>query len=315
MSRGLLALLFLLAALPDALAGDAVSAIDACIRELDPALDVGYQRIAARCPDLAPSLAASSAAASLPAGWNQSGNQLSADGLAELRTLLTRGLTSAVPLHPLRLERVGPLLAQLARDGPAHGGWWTRFKSWLRGLFTPRPEPQADRGWLRWLFGEEGLSQGVLQGIVWAALAVVIALAGAIIVNELRVAGVLRPLRLRPASGSRVGAVTMANATSQDVERAAPLQQPRLLLELIAARLAEQERLPPARALTVQELARAARLPDAADRARLQALGAACERVRFSDREIPPQALAGALAQGRELLAALLASAPQSQRA
>jgi hypothetical protein len=65
----------------------------------------------------------------------------------------------------------------------------------------------------------------------------------------------------------------------------------------------------------VQELARAARLPDAADRARLQALGAACERVRFSDREIPPQALAGALAQGRELLAALLASAPQSQRA
>jgi hypothetical protein len=61
----------------------------------------------------------------------------------------------------------------------------------------------------------------------------------------------------------------------------------------------------------VQELVRAARLPDAADRVRLQALGAACERVRFSDREIPTAALAAALTQGRELLATLLPPAQQ----
>ncbi|TLY55636.1 MAG: DUF4129 domain-containing protein [Gammaproteobacteria bacterium] len=89
------------------------------------------------------------------------------------------------------------------------------------------------------------------------------------------------------------------------MEHASPFRQPTLLLELITARLGEQGRLPPARALTVRELTRAARLPGESDRERLSELAAACERVRFSGREPAPQALTAALARGRELLAAL----------
>ena len=310
MHRGLIALLLVLAAAPRAWAVDALGAIDACIRQLDAGLDVGYQRIAARCPDLGPALATSPWAVWLPPDWSRSGNELSAGGLAELRTLLARNLTGVAGERPLNVGHLGPLLAELGRGEPPRGGWWARFKDWLHGLFGPRPQP-TDPGWLRRLFGDVSLSQALREAIVWGALATLIGLAGAIVVNELRIAGLLRPLRQRSTGAREAGAAATGNLTLQDVDRAGVLQQPRLLLELIVTRLAEQERLPATRALTVRELVRAARLPDAADCVRLQALGAACERVRFSDREIPTAALAAALTQGRELLAALAPPAQQ----
>ena len=118
MSRWLLALLLAAAGLPGAQARDALGAIDACLRQLDRNLDVGYQHIAARCPDLAPSLAQSEWAAWLPRDWNRQESLLSADGLTELRTLLTgpppaaaavnarsgdqMGYRAAVKLRPMR---------------------------------------------------------------------------------------------------------------------------------------------------------------------------------------------------------------------
>lgn len=314
MGRWLLALFLLAVGAPSSMARDALTVIDDCVRQLDPSLDVGYQRIAARCPNLAPTLATSPWAAWLPRDWNQSSNELSADGLSELHTLLTRATSIAPVARPLRTDRIGALLATLAPKEPPRLGWWERFKSWLRGLLTPHPRP-TDPGWLRRLFGDVGVPQAVLTGIVWAALAMVIVLAGAIVANEARVAGLLGRMRGRSAYGSGAGAAATPSVASQDLEHASLSQQPRLLLELIAMRLGEQGRLPPARALTVSELVRAARVSDAADRARLQALGAACEWVRFSDREVPPRTLAEALARGRELLAALQAPVQQAQSA
>jgi hypothetical protein len=311
MARALLALLLLVAGSPGAAARDAVSAVDACIRQLDPGLDVGYQRVAARCPDLAAALAASPWAAQLPRDWTQNGNELSAAGLAELRTLIRREVGNTAAPPSLRLERVGPLIASLTRAEPPKLTWWARFKRWLREVLTPHPRAD-DPGWLRRLFGDLSLSGGVLEVVAWATLVLVVLLAAAIVVNELRLAGLLGLRRAPIPAGGRAAAAREA-AAAQELEQADAHQQPRLLLELIAAQLARQDRLPQARALTVHELARAARLPDAPDRARLEALGAACELVRYSDRELPAQALAAALAQGRELLAALQAPGPRVQ--
>ncbi|HJX21849.1 MAG TPA: DUF4129 domain-containing protein, partial [Steroidobacteraceae bacterium] len=111
------------------------------------------------------------------------------------------------------------------------------------------------------------------------------------------------------------GPARPAAPTLLELERASPSQQPQLLLELVTARLGEQERLPPARALTVHELTRAAQLPRESDRGHLEELAAVCERVRFSDRETPPHMLTAAVAHGRELLAALEAPPPLSQGA
>ena len=65
--------------------------------------------------------------------------------------------------------------------------------------------------------------------------------------------------------------------------------------------------MPPARALTVRELEREARLPEESGRARLAELVAVCERVRFSGEPVSAASLAAALHGGRVLLAALAA--------
>jgi len=207
-------------------------------------------------------------------------------------------------VRPPRVAQVAPLLASLDRTDERPRGWWARFKDWLREVLARR-EQASHQSWIgRWL-GRLSLSEAVLNTIVWAGLAVLVALAVAIVANELRVARLLGSGRRRSAAGSDSGALSSAAVTLQQVDEAGPCQQPRLLLELIVARLRAQERLPPAGALTVRELTRAARLADETDRGRLAALSAACERVRFAAREVPPALLAAAVARGRELLGSL----------
>jgi hypothetical protein len=313
MSRWLLALVLAAAGSPGATAHDALGAIDACLAQLDRGLDVGYQRIAARCPDLTPSLMQSQWAAWLPRDWNQPENLLSADGLSELRTLLTREPAAPADARAPRVARVAAVLATLTQPDRPRGGWWARFRQWLREALTPPPQ-RADPGWLRRMIADSGLSQAVLEGIVWGALLLVMVLAGAVVMNELRVAGVLTGWHATPP-GVRTAPRQAPGVTLQDLEHASPFRQPTLLLELITTRLGEQGRLPPARALTVHELTRAARLPEESDRERLRELAAACERVRFSGREPAPQTLAAALARGRELLGALEAPVRHAQGA
>jgi hypothetical protein len=313
MSRWLLALVLTAAGAPAATARDALTTVDACIARLDAALDVGFARVAERCPDLAPSLAASPWAAWLPPDWNKPGNELSAASLAELRALLTRQSSAAAGVRQLRVERVSAVLAGLAPGDRRSGSWWTRFKQWLREVLARRP-PTEDSGWLRRFFGNINMPQAVLRVITWAALAMVTALAAAIVVNELRIAGLLRGWRRRSGAAAHVGSAARAHLTLEQVAQASPAEQPRLLLELIVARLRDQDRLGPARALTLHELERAARLQEA-DRERLTALTAACERVCFAGREVSAPVLRAALSRGRELLAALEAPAPQPQEA
>src|SRR5256886_3980307 len=187
MSRWLLALVLAAAGLPGATARDALGAIDACLAQLDRGLDVGYQRIAARCPDLTPSLMQSQWAAWLPRDWNQPENLLSAEGLTELRTLLTREPASAPPGRAPRVARVAAVLATLQPDRP-RAGWWARLRQWLREALAPPPQ-RADPGWLRRMVADSGVSQAGLEGIGWGALVLVMLLAGGGVGGEVRGAG------------------------------------------------------------------------------------------------------------------------------
>ena len=310
MRRCLLALILTLAGGGAAEARDALGAISACLPQLDPGLDVGYERVAARCPDLPASLLSSPWAPWLPRDWNRAGNELTAGGLTELRTALTRLPRQRGPAP--RLEQLGAALATLTPAERPARTWWARLRDWLRELLTPAASRVEENWWER-LLGGLGLPRTAVEIITSGALALVVALAVTVIVNELRVAGVLGRRRARGPRPAPAGGRPPRPAL-QELERANPGEQPQLLLELIAARLAELDRLPPARALTVQELSRAARLAPP-ERERLAALGTASERVRFAERAPAPAVLAVALAQGRELLAALDATAPQPQAA
>jgi hypothetical protein len=306
MRRTLPALLLTLVAGAASAAGqDPIAAIDRCLAQLDP-LDKGYASIAARCPDLTPSLLASPWGVWLPRDWYQPRNQLSSNGLVDLRALLVREAARAPVTREPRTSTVRGVLAALAVPAaPAHPrGWWARFKSWLHELFTPAPQPQQD-GWLQRLLARLHVPPTLERWIVWSVMVLVVALGLAIVGNELRVAG-LFSARRHPGARARSGnAGPRDGVTLEELERASSSQQPRLLLELVASRLVAQSRLPPARALTVRELSGMARIEDAADRARLIELAATCERVRFSDAEVAPALLARAITQGRELLASL----------
>ena len=309
MARALPALLLAAALLPCAQARDALQAIDDCVARLDSELDVGYARVAARCPELTPALGESSFAAWLPADWKRPDNQRSAAGLSELRAQLAREsarVSAARP--PPRTERVAKVLAAVTHGAEAGSvSWWQRFKDWLRRILATRSQPDSG-GLRRWLAGIE-LSTTTTQLITWAALAVVVAFAAGIVINELRVAGVLRARTTRPRPGGGEFSRGGPAATLEQLESAAPERQPALLLELIAVRLAVLRRLPPARALTARELERVARLPEESARARLVELVTVCERVRFSDAPVSAASLVAAVRGGRALLGTLT-SAP-----
>jgi hypothetical protein len=198
--------------------------------------------------------------------------------------------------------RVGAVLAAVARSDDVGTGWWQRFKDLLRRIFTPQSRARND--WTRRLLAELNLSRGATELIAWGGFALVVALALAIVIGELRVAGLLGggASRMRgraPPSGAR------AAGSLEAIGRAAPEEQPALLLELIATRLIEQQRLPPARALTGRELGRRARLPQESGRGLLAELVAVCERVRFSGEHVGSAMLASAMHSGRRLLATL----------
>jgi hypothetical protein len=284
-------------------AHDVLAVIDECAARLDSTLDVGYGRIAERCPGLAPTLSKSPWAAWLPIDWKQPDNQLSSAGLGMLRTLIAReSVRHAQRRSTPRTTGVGAVLAAVSRSDDVSAGWWQRFKDLLRRIFTP--QPRAGNDWVRRLLAEVNLSGKAIELIGWSGLALVVALALAIVVGELRIAGFLgggasRVRRRVPPSGAR------AAGSLGEIERAAPEEQPALLLELIATRLIEQQRLPPARALTARELSRRARLPQESGRGQLAELVAVSEQVRFSGEHVGGAILASAIRSGRLLLVTL----------
>jgi hypothetical protein len=162
----------------------------------------------------------------------------------------------------------------------------------------------------RW-FASIDLSRNVAEIITWTALALIVALALMILLNELRIAGVLKGRE--PPTRGQASASAREQMSLEEIERAETSQRPGLLLNLIATRLAEEDRLPPARAFTARELTLRARLPDKIARQQLAELASVCERVRFSGASVPEQSVAAALRSGRGLLASLdaaVAAAP-----
>jgi hypothetical protein len=286
--------------------GGVLQAIDTCVLKLNPDVDIGYDRVAARCPALVRRVSESGVAAWLPRDWQRPGNDLSAGGLRELRQSLARELTAAggarEPVGAPSVERIHDVLASLARSDGERSGWWARTKAWLRSVFE-RGEPAAEEGWLARMVGERGFSQTVVELISYVALGLVAVLAVGIVVNELLVAGVFGRLRRRLAVLDDVPVATGRGAlTWDDVQKAPVLQRAGLLLELVVARLAEGLRVRSVRGLTVRELMRVAQLPDETDRERLLVLSRTAERMRFGGVEMSGAEVAAAVEDGRVLL-------------
>jgi hypothetical protein len=287
-------------------------AISSCTRKLNPDIDVGYQRIAARCPDLARRLQESGWSPWLPRDWKRAGNDLTAGGLRQLGDLLALQerdeAGSGAHISRPRTDHLPAVLAGLEGGGAAErNGWWARTKAWLREAFERNEEEDDD--WFARVVGKNGLPQAVVELASYAALALVVVLAGMVVVNELRVGGALGRLRrrfngLRPG-GRQVDAERVGDDGGLnwgEVQGAAPAQRPGLLLELITSRLTAEGRLPQSRGLTIRELTRAARLTGEGDWERLAELARVSELMRFSNDQASSEAVAAAVEGGRVLL-------------
>jgi|HubBroStandDraft_6_1064221.scaffolds.fasta_scaffold71452_2 hypothetical protein len=289
---------------PCASARDALQVIDECIARLDTSVDVGYALIAQRCPQLTPALVQSPYAAWLPRDWNRpDSQQLSAQGLSELRILLGRaGEVRPAPGALAATQHVAGILAAISRPESSQLSWWTRFRQWLRRIMSG----QADSGasWFARWWQSIDLSGESRDLITWTCLAVLVAVALGVVVNELRVA-VLLGLRPAARTAATGGAPARAQVTLGQIETVAPREQPALLLELIAAHLGARGLLPPARTLTARELVRRARLPAQAARSDLMQLVGVCERIRFADEDVEEGIRENALRGGRVLLMAI----------
>jgi hypothetical protein len=297
-------LLPLLLAIPAAQAGDPLQTLDDCLAHLDGTADVGYERVAARCPQLTPILSGSAVAAWLPPDWKQPGNALSSRSLGELRAVLQRELGTHQTRPAPDARQVAAVLAAVTESESVPRSWWARLKGWLHEALTPERRSGSDSWVQRWASGVS-LPRTVRRLVGWVALALVVGTAASVVLNELRVAGVLGPRNRRrrsPLAADRVGPGGI-----DSVDESA---RPSALLELIAARLTAEQRLPAARALTAGELWRRARLPDEESRKQLAELAGVCERVRFSGTPVAPMTLSAAVVCGRHVLAALDAAGP-----
>jgi len=289
------------AALEDAYAA-ARSAIDTCTPRLDPQVDVGYERIAARCPDLARALEQSGIAQWLPRGWKESRNNLSAGSLAELRAVVEREMATRVVARAPRVERLDDVLGSLGDKRMQGGGTWSRFKKWLRDLMERRDRPEGEN-WFEHMVSRVGISDALVEVITYVALGAMVVLACIVVFNELNAAGLLRR-RSRGGAGESEAEVPAGRAPPGmgEIEHAPLTERPRMLLELICARLTALRRLPPASALTVRELTRSVELQSALDQERLADLARTAERARYAESGVPAAALESAFEQGRELL-------------
>jgi hypothetical protein len=228
--------------------------------------------------------------------------------LREFRALVDRegGADELTPALAPDVRNLQPILAALAESRNENA--WSRFKSWLRSILERREQP-TDEGWFSRMVSHVGVSQSVIRLITYGALAAVVLLAGVIVVNEVRTAGLFPKRRSATRRRRELAAAGAAGASWRDIEQAQLRDRPRLLLELIVRRLSDRGFLPPAGALTVRELTRTVRLTEADDRSRLADLALASERVRYSAQGSAAVDLDEPIARGRELLDRLDGSA------
>ena len=285
----------------------ALSIIDACAARLDAQIDVGYARVVARCPELPAALHGSPWARWLPVAWTDADNNLSVQSLGALHSLVVSELALRVGTAAPEVARLRPILAQLAVTEERRG-WWVRLQSWLRRVLAGSGPGERDNTFAR-LFDRVSLSQALLELVSCVTVAMVVALAGFIVVNEWRAAGPRIPRTRRKSGCAAPHPEPPLPMSWRDIEGADAAERPRMLLVLLTTRLTAARRLPSCAALTVRELTRVAQLGDAEDRSRLVDVALAAERLRYSAPGAAPAGLAGVIERGRELLARLDAAA------
>lgn len=166
--------------------------------------------------------------------------------------------------------------------------WFERFRRWLRDLLSRQDSSGGDSWLSRWL-DEYSLSEAARTVLVYGLVILVVGIAVAVIVNEVRVARKGRRKKARNQTNSAVGVFGDALARSLDLDAAARSERPSILLQMLVAALVKSGRLQAERSLTHRELTLRARFDDAAQGESFRRVAQLAERVVYGGDETPAE--------------------------
>lgn len=166
--------------------------------------------------------------------------------------------------------------------------WLERFKRWLRDMFSNK-DAGEDTWLLDWL-ERHRLSETARNILFYGSVLLVVLLAVAVIVNEIRVA---RKNRLKrdpaKASGAAAGGDDSFTSRSLDLDGATRSDRPSILLQMLVAALVKSGRLKAERSLTHRELAARARFDDSSQRESFRRVAQLAERVVYGGDDAPAE--------------------------
>ena len=274
--------------------GSARHVLDECVRTLDGDV-IGLDDIEEVCPGIRVALE------ELQITDLVSDSQLSVMGLDQLE-----GMSALVERYQNEPERAAigvdtldPVLESLRKPPVAEQSlsWFERFRRWLREIFEKQPAQSGDDSWLsRWL-DEHPLPELVRWGLIYGSIALVVLLALAIIINEVRTATRGRRHKSEMQAAGALAPRGRTGPAALDVVG----DRPSALLRMLIATLVKTGRLNGAHSLTHRELAKRARFDDSTQRESFQKVAQLAEREVFSGQDIASDAASEVLDVGRNL--------------
>ncbi len=280
--------------------------LEACAARLEVERDIGVERVFAACPQVEGAFGADGVRPWLPIDWRTHGEELSADSLRALASLLRElGATPARDRPDPRL--LAQVLAESVVESGAGDGFWRRLLRWLRTVATASAADAQSRPFTDWL------RAGNRAEIFWTVTGYV-ALLLALVFAAWIVRGELRMLRFGRRAPAAAAAAPLLAALPADAEfdlAGAPLaERPALLLRRLTATLAVQPGLLRTDAWTVDELLASRPFADRERSAQLELLARVAEAVRYAPRVPDEATLRAATLAGESLCGLRVGPAP-----
>jgi hypothetical protein len=280
--------------------------VDECVQRIRQEAPTESGADAARLGDLCPELAV----AINEGPWGDEISGVWADDLApnaflqlaELVSSYQRPADGGLALSSASLDES---VAALKLQKPPGVSLWERIQQWFDEWFGRRTDTQ---GWLQKWLEHLSPSERVVRYLVVVLGLVLVAATVVVVVNELRVAGVLAGDAIRkysPLARSAPGAADSGPRDLDAVGRAPFARRPVLLLALVLERLRARGRTALRDSLTHRELLGAAGNLTAEQNAALAVVVGGAERVTFGDWRPEEREVDDIVASGRTLLASL----------
>jgi hypothetical protein len=277
----------------------ALEIIDDC-GDSAPEESVGLTELEEACPGLTRALDESG---DLPLLSAQLREKLQPYDLTELQQI--RSWYDAAPgRQSPDVGSLQPILDSLREQrGEQPKTWFDQLKEWLREMSEQRQSDSESRlsRWLR----EIQLSDAASMALLYGLSALVIALALGVVINELRISGVLRRRSAHDADATAQAAGSLQADASAAFDAMTAQGSAPAALRMLVSTLIRSGRLRVERSLTHRELCARAAFDDVQQRECFQRVAQLAERAVYGTGELPPDEVAPVIAAARTLNARL----------